>query len=388
MNSCNECSPCGKKCKPARYARGFHDECDDKLQETDTTLSIDNSSATLNYNAERHTDEITGKQLGGLINLPDLRDVNIDYDFDAMCAEFIYHKYGECGDGCMSQEDSWNLFSIDQPGAKQNQIRYVRGANAYGCPVFLDVPSNTNQYWYAGWRPNGQFGYYQAANVPELPKDAAGNYIVMGQDPNTKQPIVGTIPSNLDCILNNLLSNFGVDNEIKFEIIKGTPKLQVDYINQATGAFSIQWNDWWDNFQTHVGTGHIVGKITWTYSFDANTGNMVYEVEDIYFDRVYYEPDKGVTTSAPPLFLSIWGIPIGGGEQVPVLTRREFTGRDKWNDKLNIHVRGSKTFTLTPGQSMGPFQFMHMYNDWVADFDDECYMTISFRNALNNWSAC
>lgn len=166
--TCNDCNnPCKKGCKPAKYARGFYDEkCD--FDETDTTLSTDYSSATLNYAAEKHTDQITGSQLGGLINLPDLRDVNINYDFNAMCAEFIYHKYGECGDGCKSLEDAWNLFSIDQDGALQNQLKYVRGANAYGCPVFLDVPTNPNQYWFAGWRPNGQFGYYQASPQPNI----------------------------------------------------------------------------------------------------------------------------------------------------------------------------------------------------------------------------
>lgn len=169
--TCNECNnPCKKGCKPAKYARGFYDK-DNTCGETDTKLSTDYSSATLNYAAEKHTDQITGSQLGGLINLPDLRDVNIDYDFNAMCGEFIYHKYGECGDGCKSLEDAWNIFTIDSDGAKQNQIQYMRGANAYGCPVFLDVPSNQNQYWFAGWRPNGQFGYYQATPQPNINGD-------------------------------------------------------------------------------------------------------------------------------------------------------------------------------------------------------------------------
>lgn len=174
MNDCdkctNPCNPCERGCKPARYSRGFTDnKC--TCEETDTSLSIDYSGATLNYKAEKHTDKITGKQLGSIINLPDLRDVNIDYDFNAMCAEFIYHKFGECGDGCKSLEDSWNLFSIDQDGAKKDAIRYVRGANAYGCPEYLDVPSNLNEWWLAGWRLDGdhkQFGYFQPTPQPEI----------------------------------------------------------------------------------------------------------------------------------------------------------------------------------------------------------------------------
>lgn len=203
MNTCNECNnPCKKGCKPARYSRGFP-TCSsvfDQNGETDTKLSLDVSGATLNYAAERHTDTITGQQLGSIINLPDLRDVNLDYDFDAMCAEFIYHKYGECGEGCQSLENAWNLFSLDQDGAKKNQLRYVRGANAYGCPVFLDVPSNVNEWWYAGWRLDGdgnkQFGYFQPKPVTELPKDSSGNTLVVSQDPATKQPVIGPLALN------------------------------------------------------------------------------------------------------------------------------------------------------------------------------------------------
>lgn len=194
--TCNPCNnPCNKGCKPARYSKSFNlGNCD--CEETDTKLSLNVSGGTLNYAAEKHTDIITGAQLGSIINFNDLRDVNIDYDFDAMCGEMIYHKYGECGDGCRSLEDAWNLFSIDSDGALQNQIKYVRGANAYGCPVFLDVPTNENQYWYAGWRPNGQFGYYQNTPVTTLPKDSNGNTLVVSQDPTTKQPIIGPLDIN------------------------------------------------------------------------------------------------------------------------------------------------------------------------------------------------
>lgn len=200
MSGCNYgkgCNSCGRECRPARYSQGFGSECNCP-QETDTKLSLDVGQATLNYSAERHNDIIEGAQLGSIITLPDLRDIDIDYDsFDSMCAEFIYHRYGECGSGCRSLKDAWSLFALDSDGAKQNAIRYVRGANAYGCPVFLDVPEPSDEYWYAGWRTDGdgdkQFGYYQAQPVEGLPQDANGNTIVVSQDPTTKQPVVGPL---------------------------------------------------------------------------------------------------------------------------------------------------------------------------------------------------
>lgn len=201
MSGCNSCgtgcNPCQRGCKPARYSEGFSSSCDCP-EETDTKLSIDVGGAALNYSAESHIDVITGSMLGSIITLPDLRDTDIDYDsFDSMCAELIYHKYGECGDGCRSAKDSWTTFALDDDGAKQNAIRHVRGVNAYGCPVFLDIPETPSEYWYAGWRTDGegnkQFGYYQAIPVTELPKDSEGNSIVVSQDSNTKQPVVGPL---------------------------------------------------------------------------------------------------------------------------------------------------------------------------------------------------
>lgn len=213
-NSCqNDCgNPCNG-CGPAHYDHSFSITASPfdpttwnvhycgkmfpvkipQIAETDTTLSTNYSNATLNYNSERHVDTTTGAQLGALINVGDLRDVEADYDTDAMCYELVYHKYGECGEGCQSVENRWTTFSIDSQNALANQLKYVRGANVYGCPQFLDVPSNTSQYWLAGWRGNGQFGYMQPRSVTQLPTTTDGTPIAVSQDPATKEPIVGPI---------------------------------------------------------------------------------------------------------------------------------------------------------------------------------------------------
>lgn len=388
--TCNDCNnPCNKGCKPAKYARGFYDEkCE--WQETDTTLSTDYSTATLTYSGERHTDQVTGGQLGSLINLPDLRDVDIDYDFNAMCAEFIYHKFGECGDGCMSQEDAWNLFSIDREGALQNQIRYVRGANAYGCPVFLDVPTNTNQYWYAGWRPNGQFGYYQAANVPELPKDAAGNYIVMGQDPNTKQPIVGSIPNNIQCLLDNIMGNLGMGITSRFSKTQEYVYITGWIDNPLTGHFTIKWQDWYYNKTQHVGDGYVTGRVIWDKPhFDQATGNMIYTISGVWYDKITYVSDKGAPSTAAPLYVTLKSINLATGAQGALLSQRQINPNNSYTiANLNTTVSANKTITVAPGQTYGPLDFIYIFVDWESSFDDEGTMGIYFQNKITAWESC
>lgn len=213
---CNRCDPCGG-CTPARYDCSFNIEASPydpetwmvttcgmmhkvkvpKINETDTKLSTNYSNGTLVYNAERHTDIITGEQLGDIINLDYLRNVDIDPGLDGNCYELIYRKWAECGDGCRSAADKWVNFNINSEGAKQCGIRYVRGANQYGCPVYLDIPTNVDEYWWGMWRPSSagdcwEFGYIQPERVEELPKDEDGNPMVLSQDEDGK-PIYGPL---------------------------------------------------------------------------------------------------------------------------------------------------------------------------------------------------
>lgn len=232
MNSCNcnrncnqccdPCDPCKQSCT-ARYGCQFNIEVSPydpttwvvtiggmtykvkvpECNETDTTLATDSDGATLRYKAEKHTDVIPGANIGDIINLNELRNVEIDDGLAGHCYELIFRKFAECGDGCRSALDKWENFNINSDGALQNGIRYVRGANAYGCPVYLDVPTDTTTYWWGMWRPNDEgtgieFGYIQPEEVSELPTDEDGNIIVISQKADG-QPVVGKImqPKNL-----------------------------------------------------------------------------------------------------------------------------------------------------------------------------------------------
>lgn len=218
-NKCHKPDCCGDRCsRPAQWDCFFSinaDPFDDSTwviswngmphrvkapvqKNIDTTLSTNYGNSTLNYKAEYHTDTITGEQLGDIINLDELRNVFIDDGLSGSCYELIYHKWANCGDGCKSLADRWQNFNINSEGAKQNGIKYVRGANALGCPVYLDVPTDTGEYWWGMWRPNDtgtglEFGYIQPIDA-DLPTNSDGEYLVLSQDPDTGRPIFGSMP--------------------------------------------------------------------------------------------------------------------------------------------------------------------------------------------------
>lgn len=141
MNACNKCNSCGPDpcscggCKPAKYGCDFNIMANPfdksvwnvtingattrvkipKINETDTKLSTNYTFSSLIYNAERHTDIITGAQLGQLINLEDLRDTETG-NADS-CDLLVYNPFcDECGDGCAPKNARWTNYHIPDAG--------------------------------------------------------------------------------------------------------------------------------------------------------------------------------------------------------------------------------------------------------------------------------
>lgn len=405
-NNCHSCEdPCNRcdKCTEAAYDCNFsisavpfdpttwnvtwcgklHKVKLPPFPETDTTLSINYSNATLNYKAERHLDTLTGQQLGSIINVGDLRDTAVDYTTDAMCYELIYHKYGDCGEGCKSPEDRWSTFSIDNDGALGSQIRYVRGANRYGCPYFLNVPSDPSQYWFQGWRGDTlENGYYQPTPVSQLPTAPNGDYYVLSQYPSNKQPVVGTLP--WQCMMENIFGNLGVNVNGVWTEVQGTPGFWA-WFDQITGDWTINWTDWNDLAATQrAGYGQISGKLNWDISFDTATGSMKYVIHNIYFNRMVWTVDQGVTQSTAPT-MSLWGISIPSGEETQVMWPVTF-GKASVSQLIGVAIPCEQTVIVGPGQTTGVFNFVKIYVDWVGD--DEGYMGVQFKSNLSGWKQC
>lgn len=406
---CNNNNYCGfgdccSGCGPARYNGMFNIEVspyDDltwivtwngmahkvrvpAVSQTDTTLSTDTSTATLNYKAEKHLDVLTGTQLGELVKVADLRDVDFDTTLAGTCYELGYKKYGSCGEGCNSLENTWFNFNINSDGMKQNALRFIRGTNTYGCPEYLNVPSNLNQYWLAGWRTDGenkQFGYYQPRLVSTLPTDALGNQIVMSIDQNTKEPVYGTLP--LQCVLGNVVASMAFEVFSTWSVVQSTPGFSATF-NNVTGDFNIHWDDWRGSGSTiHVGAGNITGKVNWDMHFNISNGYMEYHINSIYFNTATWTVDQGAGGTGP-IKLTLKGVAIPSGAETTLLNAYSFSGDASWTQNLNTTVQCNQTVTVAPKQTVGPFNFAYIYVDWIGD--DEGYLQINFKNKLQGWS--
>lgn len=208
-SKCNKCNPCGcGGCEPARYSCDFSiqvdpydpyvwlfDQCGKinrvripKVPETCTHLYTDFSSESLIYDGECGQDIIPGCDLGSLINLDCLRDVEAP---DAESCDLLVFDPGcsPCGDGCKPRPAQWRNYHI--PDAEDCVVEL--GEDGYyrvlikdecGCikecrlpakPEHEDkiiylrdsVPDDPDYPWYYGIYNENAIGLHLRENVPE-----------------------------------------------------------------------------------------------------------------------------------------------------------------------------------------------------------------------------
>jgi len=115
-----------------------------KIAETCTTLSTDFSGATLNYVGECGKDVITGRQLGQIIKLDDLRDVEAPNP-DA-CSMLVWNPHCDyCAEGCTKVGAAWEPYHIPDAGdcvmeTDEDGYYHVLKKTDCGCVVECKLP--------------------------------------------------------------------------------------------------------------------------------------------------------------------------------------------------------------------------------------------------------
>lgn len=210
--SCNKCNKCGSDrcggcCEPARYSCDFSIQVDPfnpyvwlfnncgklnrieipKIPETCTSLRADFSIASLVYDSECGQDVITGRQLGELINLDDLRDVEAP---DADSCDLLVFDPGctACGDGCKPKPAMWRNYHIPDAGdceiepdadgyyhvlikddcgcIKECRLPVVPNGSSIVNYVRDSVPDDPDFPWYYGCY-NDRINLYLGRNFPQ-----------------------------------------------------------------------------------------------------------------------------------------------------------------------------------------------------------------------------
>lgn len=209
-NCCNPCQDCGNKCGKQRCGCAKRiidiDEMPDTVSilrfnfdglstwydygnmiyqtQTDTTVSVDAINRVLKHMAERHIDTISARELGSILHISDLGDVDITGVADNSL--FVYKKENTCAQGCEGINNRWIAWNNnDYP---TDTLHNIMGFNREGAPLSLLPPANSNQHYVLEWAGADEIKWKSIEKVEkESITRGDGKVLRVYVDPNTNQ---------------------------------------------------------------------------------------------------------------------------------------------------------------------------------------------------------
>ena len=157
-----------------------------KAGETCTTLNIDAVNRTLNYEGECGEQTISAKELGSILHLGDLGDVNADTITDNGILN--YRKTGDCGEGCEGIGDGWVSSNPIEVGGES--LDYILGSDSDGKMKSLMPPTDTTTFSYLAWAAQNKAKWVKPTIVSSAPQDTDSKVWRLYVDPNTYEIVI------------------------------------------------------------------------------------------------------------------------------------------------------------------------------------------------------
>lgn len=156
-----------------------------KAGETCTTLYADLTARNLVYNAECQNIFIPASDLGGILHLADIGDV--DATTFKNNAIMVYKQDTDCGENCDSPS-GW--IGLDPTEAGDDSLDYIMGADSDGEVKSLLPPSNVSQSYYLSWAAQNKAEWKQPTIAASAPVDSDGKVWRLYVDPTTREFVV------------------------------------------------------------------------------------------------------------------------------------------------------------------------------------------------------
>ena len=191
--TCNECNKCKEPCgcaEPVFSIEAMPDDPDlmrfnvngksvwydwesvTKAGETCTTVNIDTVNRTFNYHGECSDQTISAKELGSILHLGDLGDVDAGTITDNGILN--YRKTGDCGEGCEGAGDGWVSSNPIEVGGES--LDYILGSDSDGKMKSLMPPTDTTSFSYLAWAAQNKVKWVKPTQVSAIPDDGTYRY--------------------------------------------------------------------------------------------------------------------------------------------------------------------------------------------------------------------
>lgn len=206
MNSCDKCNKCNEPCGCAEPVFSIEAMSNDpdllrfnvngksvwydfepvtKAGETCTTVNINAVDRTFDYHGECSDQTISAKELGSILHLADIGDVNADTITDNGILN--YRKTGDCGEGCEGIGDGW--VSSNPIEVAGESLDYILGSDADGKMTSLMPPTDTTTFSYLAWAAQNKAKWVKPTEVATIPDDGTYKYPLY-LDPATGEIVV------------------------------------------------------------------------------------------------------------------------------------------------------------------------------------------------------
>lgn len=156
-----------------------------KGAETCTTLKPNITARTLIYDAECGRQTISAPELGSILHLADIGDVDATTIKDN--AILVYKKDANCGENCEGKNGWVGMDPSEEAG---ESLDYVMGSDANGRVGSLQPPANSNQYYQLTWAGGDKVKWHQPAEVSVIPRDSENKAWRVYMDPTTRELVI------------------------------------------------------------------------------------------------------------------------------------------------------------------------------------------------------
>lgn len=157
-----------------------------KAGETCTNFSINPKERTLVYHGECQDTSLHAKDLGSILHLGDIGDVDATTIDDN--AILVYRKDADCGENC-DGKNGW--IGVNPVEEGKDALDYILGSDKDGDVGSLRPPANnTNQFYYLAWAAQNKASWKQPPIVSTAPVDGDGKKWAVYMDPTTKELVV------------------------------------------------------------------------------------------------------------------------------------------------------------------------------------------------------
>ena len=154
-----------------------------KAGETATTVTVDAVQRTLNHHGEKSDQTISAKELGAILHLADLEDV--DANSIGNYGILNYRKNTNCPEGCEGTNNKWRADNPIDLGS--DSLGYILGSDSDGQLKSLAPPTtNTNKFSYLAWAAQDKAKWVKPRQIAAL----SDNYAPLYLDKTTGEIVV------------------------------------------------------------------------------------------------------------------------------------------------------------------------------------------------------